>query len=315
MPFGEVFIEERNNRWNTPYLFNAKELDKETGLYYYGARYYELRTSVWLSTDPLQEKYPNINTYTFQNPIKYIDLTGMEGDPAEYLKGGKLIDMNNAPASSSVNAKGFYRNSVWFWKQMLAKYPDFFSSYNVDLITDNKSPIVDEQWVKYHKSHGKFMYETLDHHHIDQGRFATGIPKSVHQSFSKLLHPRQGGFFKNMRNKAKVIGGKTMGAFSNLIVVLDFIKIAMNEPSGMNLQFNLKAPLNTAQGYTNPETYFVSGNIFYEITNRNTDNSSLNINWYSGYEKIDGVYRGKGLIKGGIMIKQENGSYQFNEMF
>ena len=31
-PFGEVFIEERNNTWNTPYLFNAKELDEETGL-------------------------------------------------------------------------------------------------------------------------------------------------------------------------------------------------------------------------------------------------------------------------------------------
>ncbi|WP_302952524.1 hypothetical protein [uncultured Prevotella sp.] len=27
---GEVFIEERNNIWNTPYLFNAKEFDEET---------------------------------------------------------------------------------------------------------------------------------------------------------------------------------------------------------------------------------------------------------------------------------------------
>ena len=40
VPFGEVFIEERNSVWNTPYLFNAKEYDEETGLYYYGARYY-----------------------------------------------------------------------------------------------------------------------------------------------------------------------------------------------------------------------------------------------------------------------------------
>lgn len=37
VPFGEVFIEERNNVWNTPYLFNAKEFDEETGMYYYGA--------------------------------------------------------------------------------------------------------------------------------------------------------------------------------------------------------------------------------------------------------------------------------------
>ncbi|MDH6310943.1 RHS repeat-associated protein [Dysgonomonas sp. PFB1-18] len=78
VPFGEVFLEERNNTWNTPYLFNAKELDEETGLYYYGARYYDPRTSIWLSTDPLQEKYPNISTYAyaFLNPVKFIDPDG-----------------------------------------------------------------------------------------------------------------------------------------------------------------------------------------------------------------------------------------------
>ena len=55
VPFGEVFIEERNSIWNTPYLFNAKEFDEETGMYYYGARYYDPRLSLWISTDPLQE--------------------------------------------------------------------------------------------------------------------------------------------------------------------------------------------------------------------------------------------------------------------
>ena len=50
VPFGEVFIEERNNVWNTPYLFNAKEFDEETGMYYYGARYYEPRLSLRLSS-------------------------------------------------------------------------------------------------------------------------------------------------------------------------------------------------------------------------------------------------------------------------
>ena len=40
-----------------PYLFTAKELDEETGLYYYGARYYDPRTSVWQSGDPVLGKY------------------------------------------------------------------------------------------------------------------------------------------------------------------------------------------------------------------------------------------------------------------
>ena len=82
VPFGEVFIEERNNVWNTPYLFNAKEFDEETGMYYYGARYYEPRLSLWLSIDPKEEKYSNVSTYCYviSNPLKYTDPTGMEID-------------------------------------------------------------------------------------------------------------------------------------------------------------------------------------------------------------------------------------------
>ena len=78
LPFGEVFVEERNKPWNTPYLFNAKEFDEKTGMYYYGARYYDPRLSLWMSTDPLQEKYPNISSYcyTANNPIKFIDSDG-----------------------------------------------------------------------------------------------------------------------------------------------------------------------------------------------------------------------------------------------
>ncbi|MDY4244975.1 MAG: RHS repeat-associated core domain-containing protein, partial [Porphyromonas sp.] len=79
VPFGEVFIEERNNTWNTPYLFNAKELDEETGMYYYGARYYDPRVSLWMSTDPLQETNFGTSSYAYSfNPIKYIDPNGKD---------------------------------------------------------------------------------------------------------------------------------------------------------------------------------------------------------------------------------------------
>ncbi len=94
VPFGEVFIEERNNTWNTPYLFNAKELDEETGLYYYGARYYDPRISLWLSTDPMELKYPNVSTYcyTLNNPIKFIDLEGLS---PIYNKSGDFLGASN----------------------------------------------------------------------------------------------------------------------------------------------------------------------------------------------------------------------------
>ena len=78
VPFGEVFIEERNNTWNTPYLFNAKEFDEETGMYYYGARYYEPRLSLWMSVDRFAEKYPATSGYNYaiNNPVRYINING-----------------------------------------------------------------------------------------------------------------------------------------------------------------------------------------------------------------------------------------------
>jgi len=80
VPFGEVFIDERaaTSTWSTPYKFNAKELDEETGLYYYGARYYDPRTSVWISVDPLAEKNPDVGSYVYceDNPVVFVDPDG-----------------------------------------------------------------------------------------------------------------------------------------------------------------------------------------------------------------------------------------------
>ncbi len=39
------------------YRFTGKELDPETGLYYYGARYYDPVLSRWISADPMVVKY------------------------------------------------------------------------------------------------------------------------------------------------------------------------------------------------------------------------------------------------------------------
>jgi len=78
--FGEVLFEEHSTSKTMPYLFNGKELDSETGLYYYGARYYDPKTSIFLNVDPLAEKYPNISPYTYvaNNPINAIDPDGRD---------------------------------------------------------------------------------------------------------------------------------------------------------------------------------------------------------------------------------------------
>jgi RHS repeat-associated protein len=78
--WGETFVEEHSNTDRTPYLFNGKELDEETGLYYYGARYYDAKTSVWQSVDPLSEEPEQEGkspyAYTWNNPVRYDDPDG-----------------------------------------------------------------------------------------------------------------------------------------------------------------------------------------------------------------------------------------------
>jgi len=79
-PWGESLYEWNSGTasFSSPYRFNGKELDQETGLYYYGARYYNPQTSVWLSVDPLASERPWMSPYNFvqNNPIMRIDPDG-----------------------------------------------------------------------------------------------------------------------------------------------------------------------------------------------------------------------------------------------
>ena len=79
MPSGEQFSEQRDI-WATPYKFNGKELDAETGLYYYGARYYTPEIGIWLSVDPMSDKYPHQSPFMYcsGNPVMMVDPDGME---------------------------------------------------------------------------------------------------------------------------------------------------------------------------------------------------------------------------------------------
>jgi len=127
LPFGETMVEQHSlqedyeNRWQ----FNGKELDRETGLYYYGARYYNPNTSIWLSVDPLAEEREWLSPYNFvqNNPINRIDPDGAldepvygsdgtyRGDTREGFTGEVIIydgdvDFSKMSASDLLSTKG-----------------------------------------------------------------------------------------------------------------------------------------------------------------------------------------------------------------
>ena len=73
-----------------PSYSTGKEKDEETGYGYFGARYmdHELMT-MWLSVDPMADKYPSISPYNYcmWNPVKLIDPDGRDTFYIEMDKG------------------------------------------------------------------------------------------------------------------------------------------------------------------------------------------------------------------------------------
>jgi len=78
LPFGEDWVDQRNSSWNAPYTFSGKEKDAETGYGYFGARYYDSGLSIWLSVDPMSDKYPSMSPYNYcaNNPVILVDPDG-----------------------------------------------------------------------------------------------------------------------------------------------------------------------------------------------------------------------------------------------
>ena len=100
LPYGEPFLEKRSTTWNSRYTFSGKERDGETGYSYFGARYYNSDISIWLSVDPLSDKYPHQSNYVYcsNNPIRIIDPNGE--DEYEFTSTGQMKNVKTTDFDS-----------------------------------------------------------------------------------------------------------------------------------------------------------------------------------------------------------------------
>ena len=87
-PYGNIIDNngrpEDSSNWTDPhnhYLLNGKEWDEEMRLHYFGARYYDSTTGIWLTQDiyrgePRQPMTLHRTLYVLANPVNYVDAYG-----------------------------------------------------------------------------------------------------------------------------------------------------------------------------------------------------------------------------------------------
>ena len=96
------------NQGSDKNLFTGKELDNETGNYYFGFRYYNPAEGRWSSVDALAGMYPSQGTYNycFNAPLNYIDRFGLGNENGVIPK--------SAPTNTEMYGDGhsYYVNGV-----------------------------------------------------------------------------------------------------------------------------------------------------------------------------------------------------------
>ena len=131
--------------------FTGKERDEETGYGYFGARYvdYELMT-MWLSVDPMSDKYPSISPYAYcaWNPIRVVDPDGMDTFHI-YINEGRIYQ-TKAEGSHCIK---FFLNRNEVEEERINNIPSESMSYFWDPTTyqdrDNPNNLATTQYLNF----------------------------------------------------------------------------------------------------------------------------------------------------------------------
>ncbi len=115
--FGEERIYDAQNQLKTealsPWRYAGKRHDAESGFIYFGLRYYDPLSNVWLTPDPIgREGGPNLYAYVLNNPLSFFDRFGL--NPEEDVNTTQTVESSHEAVSSneSVNSNGSSKDSA-----------------------------------------------------------------------------------------------------------------------------------------------------------------------------------------------------------
>jgi RHS repeat-associated protein len=132
LPFGEVFANQKasGSSFDAEFKFLGKELDAETGYTKTDNRYYWAEAGVFLSVDPLCDKYPMLTPYNYagNNPLIFRDPSGLDIDPTTEKNVANYVNPNSkqySPAfAEQYNSLKNDKNAVYSFNYKSEKWRD-----------------------------------------------------------------------------------------------------------------------------------------------------------------------------------------------
>ncbi len=183
-PFGRTTVATGTKAQDFSHRFSTKPLDAETGLYYYGYRYYDPVTGRWPSRDPIGER-GGINLYGFvgNDPIRNFDLLGNESASGGVVAGpccckidGKLT--KDKPSAEKVK-------SCITAKAVVYKRYNYFTlrkSYEILDYSTRHGNITDMMWSVLPDLRAA-GYSSLNFQEITDGKMPTDAGISVYMEY------------------------------------------------------------------------------------------------------------------------------------
>ena len=164
-PFGGIIADICAEQNIQPYKYNGKELDLMHGLntYDYRARQYYPILCRWDRVDPLCEKNPEISPYAYcgNNPIRFIDINGLEPGDFFKTKDEAAIDFGLFYNDNSIRENSEYGSTIFRIKNSKGEIGYTYTVANVgkrDGVIVSKSPDALNDVATIH-THGAYSNE------------------------------------------------------------------------------------------------------------------------------------------------------------
>lgn len=243
-PFGEKISANGPRAQGNPWRYATKYLDEETGLYYFGHRYYDPVTGQWLSREPLGENESiNLYSYAHNDPINGLDVLGLKTKRFTNLGIEEL---------EKIWGKGFFQS--WVQRQgyspvarqdWMETQNDFFDQYVAGLgyspIEGSYSEAMNAPIVNpiHHGTHQYFMWQGSGGENIYivphnfWGRSQTPFGWSVSDTWEEAAAEiKQQAFYGSgvLETSRNVIAMGTGATQGNLIGVLGRLRTPVNTP-------------------------------------------------------------------------------------